>query len=344
MNKRLGIIARMDKTGLGNQTRNLVEMLNPHKILVIDSTPFNKNKQYPSWYSRRNAYRNRGFIGRHNGRSFIRGIDVLLSCETFYSPYLIDDARQKRITTLLQYNWEFLENHLPGYHAIPDMFISPSYWHLEDMQSKYPNTIYLPPPTSSKRFSEARRANLERTGKPKLLHIVGKQAVNDRNGTNDLIEALKYTKADFELHVKSQGSLELQNIDKRIIMDYSNPDNEADLYKDYDALILPRRYAGLCLPMNEALMSALPVIMTDISPNNRVLPPEWLVPAKKKGEFMTKTLIDFFETPPKELAKKLDWLCAANLRAEKEKAFQIGYNNYSYEALKPEYERIINQG
>ena len=39
---RLVIIARSDNTGLGNQTRELVNMLNPTKIMLIDSTPFNK--------------------------------------------------------------------------------------------------------------------------------------------------------------------------------------------------------------------------------------------------------------------------------------------------------------
>ena len=42
---RLAIIARADATGLGNQTRRLVEMLNPERVLVIDSTPFNQNQQ-----------------------------------------------------------------------------------------------------------------------------------------------------------------------------------------------------------------------------------------------------------------------------------------------------------
>ena len=39
---KLGIIARCDNTGLGNQTRELVKMLNPDKILLIDSYSFNK--------------------------------------------------------------------------------------------------------------------------------------------------------------------------------------------------------------------------------------------------------------------------------------------------------------
>ena len=47
---RLGIIARADKTGLGNQTKELVDMLKPDKVLLIDSSHFNGNKQYPEWY------------------------------------------------------------------------------------------------------------------------------------------------------------------------------------------------------------------------------------------------------------------------------------------------------
>ena len=47
---RLGIIARCDNTGLGNQTKELVNMLNPDKILLIDSAFFNNNKQHPEWY------------------------------------------------------------------------------------------------------------------------------------------------------------------------------------------------------------------------------------------------------------------------------------------------------
>ena len=41
---RLGIIARSDNTGLGNQTRELVNMLNPDKILLINS--LNSSEDY----------------------------------------------------------------------------------------------------------------------------------------------------------------------------------------------------------------------------------------------------------------------------------------------------------
>ena len=60
------------------------------------------------------------------------------------------------------------------------------------------------------------------------------------------------------------------------------------MYSGFDAMVLPRRYAGLCLPMNEALMSALPVFMTNISPNNAILPPKWLAESKQIDTFRTK--------------------------------------------------------
>jgi glycosyltransferase involved in cell wall biosynthesis len=83
--------------------------------------------------------------------------------------------------------------------------------------------------------------------------------------------------------------------DHRVKFDFSDASDQAELYTRVDALILPRRYGGLCLPMNEALLSGLPVIMPDCSPNNDVLPERWLVPGTVKGQFMTRTMIDLFQ-------------------------------------------------
>jgi hypothetical protein len=81
---RLGIIARSDNTGLGNQTRELVNMLSPDKILLIDSTPFNNNKQHPEWYERYSCIKTQGFPSVQQMKMFLGDVDVVLSCETFY--------------------------------------------------------------------------------------------------------------------------------------------------------------------------------------------------------------------------------------------------------------------
>lgn len=337
---RLGLIARMDKTGLANQTRNLTELLNPSKVLVVNSTPFGKGEQYPETYRGYNAYRGFGMIKPSEGLQFIRGIDTLLSCEMFYSHTLINDAKRMRVKTILQYNYEFLINLLPGVHPLPDIMLAPSEWRIEEARQRFNNIIYLPPPTNENLFARVREINMNTHGK-KFLHIVGNRAVHDRNGTDDLIKALEYTNSEFELHIKSQGPLDYSNLDSRVKVDYSSPIDESSLYEGYDALIMPRRYAGLCLPMNEALMSGLPVIMPNIDPNNRILPSEWLVEAHKRDSFMTKTMVDVYESNLQALARKIDWLCQVDIAQEKQKAYQIGFDNFSFEVLRPKYEEIL---
>lgn len=341
---RIGLIVRADKTGLGNQTRNLAKLLDPTRVLIIDSTPFNRNKQYFDTFKEYESLISNGFPDDRTVRRFLYNIDAVVTCELFYSNTLIDFANRNGIRTYNQFNYEFLDNLNNPSLPLPTKFLAPSYWHLEDMQEKYPDrVVYLPPPIDEKKFISVQIDNLTRKGKPRFLHVVGRMAYNDRNGTLDLLKSLKYTKSDFELVLKVQdSSTDLEQFkDPRITIDYSSPENEEDLYRDFDAMILPRRYAGLCLPMNEALMSALPVIMTDIDPNNQVLPPEWLVPAVDAGYIQTRTQIPLYSVIQTELAKKIDWLCHTNLVQKKELAANIALNNYSMATLKKKYEEVI---
>lgn len=89
---RLGIIARSDNTGLGNQTRELIKMLNPDRILLIDSRSFNGNKQHPDWYSDYQVIKTNGFPKGSEMSAFLREVDVVLSCETFYHTNFADYA------------------------------------------------------------------------------------------------------------------------------------------------------------------------------------------------------------------------------------------------------------
>jgi hypothetical protein len=109
-------------------------------------------------------------------------------------------------------------------------------------------------------------------------------------------------------------------------------------------MVLPRRYAGLCLPMNEALMSALPVFMTDVSPNNAVLPHKWLAESKKIDTFRTKSMVDVYDVKSEKLAKIIDKYIGNNRKYEiKETAVKIGLDNFSVDNLKQKYLNIINE-
>jgi hypothetical protein len=115
------------------------------------------------------------------------------------------------------------------------------------------------------------------------------------------------------------------------------------MYAGFDAMVLPRRYAGLCLPMNEALMSALPVFMTNVSPNDYILPKEWLIKSTSLGTFRTKVRIELFDADIKELALSIDtYMVNKNKEQAKQKAFDIGMSNFSPSLLINEYKNLIS--
>jgi len=341
---RLGIIARSDNTGLGNQTKELVKMLNPDKVLLIDSSQFNDNTQHPEWYQGYNCLTTkRGMASKEEVYEFIDGLDVVLSCEIFYNNSFISIAKKRKVKTVLQYNYEFLDYLANPDLQLPDILVAPSLWNFTDVVEKFGDktkVVYLPPPTSIDLFAGAKNINTSKTHK-KILHIGGKAAVKDRNGTSTVIEMLKYSKSDYQLVIKSQTPLDTECDDPRLVIDTSSPDTRESLYEGYDAMVMPRRYAGLCLPMNEALMSALPVFMTNISPNNKILPQEWLTDSKKIDRLMTRIMLDVYGGDAKMLAKIVDNYYESDMSIYKDQAYQIGLTNFSANSLIAGYRELL---
>lgn len=339
----LGLIVRGDDSGLGNQTRALAYMLKPDRVLYINSKPFNKAEQHFDWYDSFNGFSSLGFPDHRTVRRFLTGLTHVLTAETFYSYDLIKIANASNIKTFNQYNYEFNDN-LRQDLPIPYKWLAPSHWHVDKMEAKFESVVYLPPPTFSNDFKSARQQNMTRTGYRRFVHIVGKRASHDRNGTEDILQALQYCQAEFELVIRSQHELEYQINDRRVTFDVGNKLTQSELYADFDALIMPRRYGGLCLPMNEALCSGLPTIMTDISPNNKVLPEDWLVQAKVERQFMARTAIDCYQSDIKQLASLIDKFATMSqeqLDNEKTRAFDIGFNEYDADNLRAKYAEVL---
>jgi glycosyltransferase involved in cell wall biosynthesis len=342
---RLGIIARSDNTGLGNQTKELVDMLNPSKILLIDSTPFNKNTQHPDWYKDYSCIKSNGFPTLQQIKLFLNEVDIVISCETFYDQNFVKYAQRRGVKTILQYNYELFGNLAAPNLPLPNILLSPSVWHIDHVNKlfgKQSTVMHLPPPTNPSIFSGAKEINMSKDHN-RILHIAGKKAAKDRNGTDTVLQMLKYSKADYELVIRSQSEIETDIKDSRLRIEIGNPDNREDMYSGFDAMVLPRRYAGLCLPMNEALMSALPVFMTDIPPNNHILPKEWLVESSLISLFRTKVRIELFEANKEKLANQIDeYVNNKNKNEYKEKAYQIGIDNFSPDNLLDKYLEVIS--
>jgi glycosyltransferase involved in cell wall biosynthesis len=343
---RLGIIARSDNTGLGNQTRELVNMLNPTKIMLINSSSFNRNKQHPEWYNGYDIQPIRGFPRTGDITSFLRGLDVVLTCETFYSNQFIDLAKRAGVKTVLQYNYEYLDHLNKNELSLPDVFLGPSLWnfdHMTELFGNKTNVTYLPPPTDYTLFDKVRENNYSKHHN-RILHIGGKAVSEDRNGTKSVVEMLKYSQEDFQVVVRTQTPLDIKCSDPRLVIETSDSESREEMYNGFDAMVLPRRYAGLCLPMNEALMSGLPVFMTDVCPNNKILPKEWLAKSDKIGILKTRAVLDVYNADPRNLARIVDdYMKQKSNIKDKQQAFEIGMNNFAAENLKQKYLDILEK-
>lgn len=344
------VIARADLTGLGVQSRNWVRLLKPSKVIVINSQPFNGNEQHYEWYNGRNAYRVDGFIKAHEIAPILEGVDVLLTFEIPYNYQLFYAARRRGVKTILQNNWEFTDYLRQPSLPMPDLLVNHSYWHLEDQKKLWPDiTDYCPTPLFMEDFDSIYKENLARDQKKvRFLHVAGRKTYEDRNGTKDLLESIRLIPEDidFELVIKTQTT-EIPHIsDPRVTIDKTPQPDEKELYRGFDAVIMPRRYAGACLPMNEALASGLPVIMTDIDPNNKILPSYWLVKARKKSTFTKRTEIGVYSANHKDLAARIAQFAVADrklLNGYKNKAREIAQEEYSSTSVKRRWDLFMQR-
>lgn len=360
---RLGLIARADNTGLGIQTYEFYKHMQPSKTMVVDISHLNGNKQYLDRYT--DAMYVRGFPTPVDIDKFLQELDVVFVAESPYNYYLYERARELGVKTVVQYNYEFFDWFANPHYPMPDMLAAPSRWHfdeIDDFAKKHGiKHEYLHCPVNRKAlpFKERDRAYT-------FLHIAGKPAAHDRNGTETVIAASRHVKnpnASIVIHFQGEQGLAHQathsfdyyvdylhahGSDRNIMMAQLDYENYADLYKDADVLLLPRRYGGNCLPVNEALSCGMPVIMTDISPNNDLLPRHWLVPTFKIGEFTPRTTVDIYASNDVVLAQKIDefanaapWWVALQSNNANAIAEQI-----SWDTMKPKYvqafEELIN--
>jgi len=334
---RLGLIARADNRGLGQQTWAVQRNLHPTKTMVVDcdsAQPLDLHlERFP------NAYIVRGLPSAYEYQHFVDGLDAVYTAETGYGD-LWTHANKAGVKTVLHANYEFLDA-----RDQPSVWAAPSPWHLDRFPA---GAQHLPVPIELDRFPV--------TEKPlrasRFLHVVGRPAIHDRNGTLDLLQALQHVTATITMTVTCQlpgyvGSLiHDHNIrtpnNVTLILDSVDRDFYWTAYQHQDALILPRRFGGLCLPANEAIGAGIPVIMPDIDPNNTWLPAEWLTESMLAGDFRAKQHIFWYRTDPQILAAKIDQLALDNdfyVRACA-KAHVIR-QQLSWETLTPRYVEVF---
>lgn len=345
---KLGMIVRADDTGLGNQSYAFYKHLQPFRTMVVDISKLNGNKQHIKRYKQ--PWRIvKGFPTNQDCDEFLNGLDAALSFEIPYNYYLFEKAEMLGIRTYLQYNYEFLDYLQRPSLPKPTLLLAPSPWHYADVTNKGLNAriYYVPIDTEAIKARDIHQAK-------HFIHIVGKPAIHDRNGTDTVIAALKYVTERIKITFACQNAGHLQTISaelsktivpKNVTVELRGEVSDyTDNYKTGDVLLLPRKYGGLCLPMQEALAAGMPVVMTDVSPNNQRLPLEWLVKAHYTDTFMTRTEIEIYEAWPQDLADKINWFAKlndTNMKLHNDKAKSIA-NYFSWSNMRDSYVHLFD--
>ena len=332
MSYRLTIIARADQSGLGYQTYDYYKFLKPSKIVVIDMSILNGT---PTDYSKYpDATYIMGIPRDDQIGEILDDTDVLLTAETPYNLNLYRHARMRGIKTICVENPEFYDHIKYPEFELPDMIILPSIW-LEDKirnhaESKGTKVVQLHHPVDRSVFEFRLRSASS------FIHFAGKPAMHDRNGTETYMQACP----DGTIITQSDDLAHEIRRNYRHSTVYTNVSDNKQMYQYGNVFVLPRRYGGNCLPLNEALSSGMPVIMTDISPNNHLLPSEWLIPAHITETFAPRFDIDVYEANMQCLVEKLDWFKNCNIEEESKKADAIA-DTISWDTLLPKYNEAI---
>lgn len=273
---RWGLIARPETDrGLGIQTRAIADNLHPDVTYIIDvadgERKWRKDFDYPGeTFVVRAKGDNRLPMGEMSALLSHSGLDALVTVEAWYDDEVVPTCRRLGIHTANQMNAEF-------YRAGRTPMVDDWWWPTKWRPVSVPQGPLMPVPVPW--VVDSIEHNWDRP--LRVLHIVGKPAYGDRNGTRIVAEALEHLNVPIELHVATQESLgrfpSLQRRSSPARIHLGSTANRRELYEGMDILLLPRRYGGLSLQVLEAIGSGLLVLMPDCVPNADwpILPLDW---------------------------------------------------------------------
>lgn len=322
---RVGVVSPLTDRGLGIQSWEAARHLDA-EVLFVET----KDPSAPSHPERaRNATRVRWAQGLDPGivRPWLDRVDVVYAAETFYDRRFTAWANEAKTTTVLHANPEFWTG-----RDHPTLLWSATPWR-HDVMPTYSQVV--PYPVTTDRFTPAEPHD----GPCRWVHVAGKRAIADRNGTDTVVAALAHLRQPCELRIVVQhGEVPaLPNLPSHVQVTHVDP--PADywrLYDDADALVLPRRYGGLCLPVQEACAAGLAVVMSDLTPNH-----VWPGP-RVPAEFDTKVTmpcgrVPVYDVDPRALARTMDGLADPSVRAGFQSESRAWANAHSWDVMGPQW-------
>lgn len=330
---RIGVLARAEDRGLGIQTWEAFRHLPDAKALVVDVGPLS---DFPPHFDRFEhqpvvKFIDGVFIDREFISWWLGSIDVLYAAETFYDKWIIHECRRKGVATVLHTNPEL--HHVDEAELVTVTWL-PTPWRRDEVEVASGPTQLVPYPVALDRFAyldTPTMRDLRRIGAPKVLHVAGHAAYQDRNGTRLLAAATPMISPPISVWVSSQDEhVALGAGATRVpaALDYWR------LYELADILVMPRRFGGLCLPIQEAMAAGMAVVALDTEPH------DWYgcadIEALVSSEFMTGSgVVDVHTTSPRAIADAVLACAAPSELARRQARSRRWAEAHSWDALLP---------
>lgn len=252
------VIARSDQGGLGYQTRDAVDMLRPQLVIEVVMGDAARGNEHPGMFDGKADE-----VWRVNGPHITddewhaigkAGIDWVWTAETFYSSTACKVLRSHNVRTAV--------------HANPELFVDqgadlvavPSSWQVATVEARHGERCYIMP----HHYPDVPAT--PRTHMRRLLAL-DSPAMLDRNGLLVAIEAFKLQGTVPEIIVHAPGA-NIESVDG-VKHSAEHVEDMGSIYDEVDALLLPRRYGGLCLPHMEAAARGIVTIAPDTPPHDR---------------------------------------------------------------------------
>lgn len=311
---RVGTVCLATDQGLGYLAKSFYDNGLIQEVLVH---PHSSRVNHYEWYPDR----------VHSEQELLDICDTLLFFETVFNWKLIVEARKKGIKTILMPMYEC--THYPFPYE-PDEIWCPSlldYQFYEQKGKENLKLVQIP-------------VNIEWKLREKactFVHNAGNGGLGGRNGTQELLGAMKYVKSPIRLIVRSQVPI-AQIDDERIEYRIGNFD---DIWSEGDVFIFPEKFNGLSLPLQEAFASGMLVMAGDRFPINKWLPIEPLIPV---AGYHKETIAVSFECAEYDLtvlADTIDQWHNQNIKEYSLLGKEFNTNN-SWKTLKEKYEMLLS--
>lgn len=320
---RFGLIARSETDrGLGIQTFAMHENLHPDKTLVV-LVPQSGFASHPENYPGATfvTLTDDG-LDERTVRTWLRGLDVVVTVETFYDWQIILWAYEEGVRTVVHGNPEFWMESNPQ----PDVWWWPTTWRLD----KLPVGPVVPVPIEDHRLFTARNPH---DGILSVVHIAG-NAMADRNGTNVIHNAMRQVPYGVSVDIYAQTNV----AQSKKVRTHKSVSDRWTMYNDHHALVIPRRYGGLCLPVQEAMACGLAVFMSDCSPNQTMWPVIPLASELSRVIPMQTGDVQTYDVTPNALANALKhYMHDRDGLAEYQERSRRWANQHRWSVLKDRY-------